>query len=265
MKLMVVDKKDAERLAQKIIRETAPILDRRQRSYALSKKLKKIQDEMVAEIFHIIAIGARDKKPIYQDGYRVISDIGLLAHYLGARKMSGIYSYARHQNYQEVVRIMSRTPPWKTPGTEDQPMEDQELKERTLGERKSLARTRDRDLITRLLHDQDPTVIYILLQNPILTIKEVVAIASKRPTNAQILWQIYKNMKWINYYSVKKSLINNPYCPTQIALSLLHFMLEQDLEDIAENQVLHPKIQHSALEILVQRRKKKKRAEDTDF
>jgi len=108
-------------------------------------------------------------------------------------------------------------------------------------------------LINRLLHDQNPAVIHILLQNPILTVKEIIKIASKRPTSPQVLWQVYRNVKWINHYSVKKSLINNPYCPTQISLSLIHFMLEQDLEDIAENQVLHPKIQESAWELLQER------------
>ena len=36
-------------------------------------------------------------------------------------------------------------------------------------------------------------------------------------------------------------------------------MLEQDLEDIAENQVLHPKIQQSAYELLMERRKREKK------
>jgi len=256
---MSVEQKEAEKLAEKILRETSSILDRRQRSYAFAKKLKKLDDELICEIFQIISQRARQKRPLYQDGYRLICDIGLLNHYLGPRKLSGVYTFARRKDYQDLVRIMSRTPPWRIPGVEDEPMEDRELKEKTLGERKSLARTRDRDLINRLLHDQDPAVIHILLQNPVLTIQEVVKIASKRPTNPQVLWQVFKNMKWINYYTVKKALINNPYCPTQIALGLLHFMLEQDLEDIAENQVLHPKIQQSAYELLMERRKREKK------
>ena len=147
---------------------------------------------------------------------------------------------------------MSRIPPWRIPGTSEE-MEDKELQEKTLGERKSLARTRDRDLINRILHDQDPTVVYVFLQNPYLTIKEVIRLASKRPTNPQVLAQVYKNLKWINYYSVKKALVNNPYRPTQLALSLIHYLLEQDLEEIAENEVLHPKIQETAMRLLEER------------
>lgn len=260
---MGIEREEAEKLARKILQEVSSILDRRQRTYALAKKLKKLPEEMIAEIFEITAENARQKNPFFQDGFRVLSDIGLLSHYLGPRKMSGVYTIARSKDYKDVVRIMSRIPPWRVPGVEDEPLEDQQLKEITLGEKKSLARTRNRDLINRLLHDQNPAVIQILLQNPILTIKEIVKIASKRPTNPQVLWQVYRNTKWINHYSVKKSLINNPYCPTQISLSLLHFMLEQDLEDIAENEVLHPRIQESALELLMERRKAREEQKQT--
>lgn len=252
---MAIEHPEVEKIARRIFQEVSTILDRRQRTYALAKKLSKLSEEIIAEIFELTAEYARQKKPLFQDGYRVISDIGLLTHYLGVRKMSGVYTIARSKDYKDVIRIMSRTPPWRVPGVDEEPLEDQELKEMPLGQKKALARTRNRDLINRLLHDQNPAVIQILLQNPVLTIKEIIKIASKRPTNPQVLWQVYRNVKWINHYSVKKALVNNPYCPTQISLSLIHFLLEQDLEDIAENEVLHPRIQESAMELLLERRK----------
>lgn len=256
---MEVDRQKAEQIAHKAIREIVTLSEHRQRCYALSKKLCRQKDEMLAEIFHVVSEGSRKKEPIYQAGYRVISDMALLSQYLGPRKLAGVYAAARARNYQDVVRMMSRIPPWRVPGDAED-LEDKELKEKTLGERKSLARTRDRNLINRLLHDQNPTVIYILLQNSIMTVKEVVRVASKRPTNPQVLAQLYKNLKWITYYSVKKALLNNPYCPTQLALSLMHYMLEQDLVDIAENEVLHPKIQEAAWE-QVQEKIKARRGE----
>jgi len=251
---MEVDRKKAEEIARKALREIETLSEHRQRCYALSKKLCRHKDEMLAEIFHVISEGSRQKEPIFQTGYRLISDLAMISQYLGPRKLAGVYAVARAKNYQDLVRMMSRTPPWRIPGTSDE-MEDKELKEKTLGERKSLSRTRDRDLIDRLLNDQNPTVIYILLQNPILTIKEVVKIASKRPTSAQVLTQVYKNLKWISYYSVKKALVNNPYCPPQLALSLIPYLLEQDLVEIAENEVLHPKIQEAALELVMEKQK----------
>jgi len=101
---MALERKEAEKIARKIIQEVSAILDRRQRTYALANKLKKLSDEMIAEIFQLTAEYARQKKPFFQDGYRVISDIGLLTYYLGSRKMSGVYTVARRKDYQDVVR-----------------------------------------------------------------------------------------------------------------------------------------------------------------
>lgn len=254
---MAADREKAEQIAKKIIHQIDPLSEHRQRCYALSKKLCRLREDMITEIFHVIAKGARNREPVFQAGYRVISDTAMISEYLGPRILAGVYSIARSNDYQDVVRMLSRVPPWRVPGTKDE-LEDKDLQEKTLGERKSLARTRDRDLINRLLHDQNPTVIYILLQNPILTVKEVVRIASKRPTSSQVLSQVYKNLKWINHYQVKKALVNNPYCPTQLSLSLVHFMLEQDLEDLADNEVLHPKVRESAWELVLEKQRARK-------
>ena len=52
-----------------------------------------------------------------------------------------------------------------------------------LGMRKQAARTRDRDLLDRLLRDRDPSVIAQLLLNPRLREQDVITIAAMRPTN----------------------------------------------------------------------------------
>ncbi|HEY6052169.1 MAG TPA: hypothetical protein VIZ58_13020, partial [Thermoanaerobaculia bacterium] len=43
---------------------------------------------------------------------------------------------------------------------------DREMRARSLGERKALARGRDRDLLARLAQDHDPAVVRNLLENP---------------------------------------------------------------------------------------------------
>jgi hypothetical protein len=250
---------DRERLRaqlERLLRQGERILDRQQRTYALGRKLRRLSPEVVVEIFHLTCQGAGLKRPLYLDGLRTLSDIRRLTQYLGLRKLSEVYTLARRNDYQDVIRLLGRFPPQRSAGESDdeEPLEDPVLKEVTLGARKSLARTRDRDLINRLCHDQNPAVIENLLQNPHLTLKEVIRIASKRPTNAQVLWIVYRNLRWINYYSVKKTLVNNPYSPPQISLSLIHFLLEQDLEDVAESDLLHPRLRESAEGILRERR-----------
>jgi hypothetical protein len=255
-----MDQEQSERLVsqlERLFRQSARILDRQQRTYALGKKLRRLSPEVIVEIYRLALQGARLKRPLYQDGLRVLSDLRRLTPLLGLEKMSEVYTLARRRDYQDVVRLMGRFPAQRRAGdsAEDEPVEDPVLKEITLGQRKSMARTRDRDLIARLCHDQNPAVIHNLLENPHLTVKEVIRVASKRPTNAQVLWVVYRNLRWISYYSVKKALVNNPYTPPQISLSLMHFLLEQDLEDVAESDILHPRLQESALDILAERRR----------
>jgi hypothetical protein len=254
---MEPDLKEAERLATGLLRQVSGILDKNQRVYALSQKLKRLPAEMILEVMRIVFERAQERIPLYQDGFRDFSDIRRLSRHIGYAKMSEVYTLARRKDYQHLVRFMSSIPPAKRVVDENEPYEDQHLREVTLGEKKSLARSRDRDFINRILHDQHPDVIHNLLQNPYLTIKEVIKIASKRPTNQHVLWKVYRNTHWINYYSVKKALVNNPYSPPQISLSLLHFMLEQDLAEVAESQELHPKLQEAAQELLQKRQEER--------
>jgi hypothetical protein len=243
-----------ERITDKILLDISGIRDRQQRSFALGSKLKKLPSSTVLEIFHLIAERAQLKIDKYEDGFRTISDVKRISQYLGLMKMSEIYTLARQKDYGVVVRFMSSVPPARKLGHDEEIDEDLLLKEMSLGLKRQKARMRDRDLIDRLCHEQDPVTIMHLLKNPVVTIREIIKITSKRPTSGEILRIVYKDLKWMNHYSVKKSLVNNPYTPTQISLSLLHFLLEQDLEDVAEAMLLHPVVREQAEHLIMTRR-----------
>ena len=86
---MEADRKTAEETAQRIIHQVESLSEHRQRCYAFSNKLVRMKEEMIAEIFQVIAEGARHKKPVFQAGYRIISDISMLSHYLGPEEARG--------------------------------------------------------------------------------------------------------------------------------------------------------------------------------
>jgi hypothetical protein len=100
----------------------------------------------------------------------------------------------------------------------------------TLGERKSLARSHDRQLIARCLRDPHPQVVRILLGNPILTEADVVRVCAQRPVSTEVLREIFRSCRWIVRYPVKLALALNPYTPVDIALQLAPFMRAQDLK-----------------------------------
>lgn len=245
---------DLERAAHRIVASVEGILDRNQRCYAIAKKLARFSTADLVEIFAIIMRRARLHEPLYQDGFRTISDIKRLTKHLGAARMAEVMVVAEEKGRMEVARLIKHIPAARSLGPEEELDEDPLLKEMTLGTKRSKARMRDRDLINRLCNDQDPRVIEHLLLNPAVTIREVVKIAAKRPTGAPVLWAVYRDARWLNHYVVKKALINNPYTPTQISLSLLHFLLEQDLEDVVDNMLLHEMVREQATELIMMKR-----------
>jgi hypothetical protein len=116
----------------------------------------------------------------------------------------------------------------------------------TLGERKSLARGRRREILDRLMRDPDPAVIRILLGNPRLCERDVVAIAARRPQIPEVQREIARSRRWIARYDVKLALIFNPYTPTDIAIRLLGFLSATNLRQAATEPVLADIVRRAA-------------------
>src|SRR6185369_13973739 len=96
-----------------------------------------------------------------------------------------------------------------------------------------------RQQIERLLRDPDPAVVENLLNNPVMTEREVLRVASRRPVHPEVLLRVFANRKWAMRYRVRKALVYNPYTPTQVALSLVTFLQTTDLRDIARDPGVH--------------------------
>jgi hypothetical protein len=103
----------------------------------------------------------------------------------------------------------------------------------TLGERKSLARRRDRQLLLRILGDPSPDVIRILLGNPALTEADVVRLCARRPIAPQVLREVFCSPRWMLRYAVRLAICRNPYTPLELALSLVPHLTLQDARELA--------------------------------
>ncbi|MFO8056481.1 MAG: hypothetical protein R6V10_04220 [bacterium] len=250
-----LDEEKVRKTTEKLIRDVAGILDANQRFILITEKLQKMSPPLLVEVLRMILDRATHHDPQYQDFFQNIVDIKRLARRVGMGKMSEVYTLARRKSYEEVIRYLQMMPPAKRVGEEEDIEQDAVMKDLSLGIKRSLARTKDQDTLNRLCQEQDPVVIELLLQNPRITIKEVVKIASKRPTGEHILWTIYRNKKWSSHYMVKMALINNPYTPPSISVSLLHFLMENDLVDVAENTILHSAVRRAAVQMIKSKRK----------
>jgi hypothetical protein len=104
----------------------------------------------------------------------------------------------------------------------------------SLGERKSLARTHDREWIARVIRDPHPQVIRILLLNPRLTESDVLRLCARRPVASDVLREVFQSPRWIVRYPIRLALVLNPYTPLDIGLQLAPLLHEQDLRRVLE-------------------------------
>ena len=123
----------------------------------------------------------------------------------------------------------------------------------TLGERKSLARKPDRDMLARLLLDPHPEVIHRLLANPRLTEDDVIRIATKRPCRADVLAEIARSEKWMHRSRVRLAIVLNPSTPLALAAPIVSLLIRQELKLVAEATALAPMIRALCIEHLERR------------
>lgn len=128
----------------------------------------------------------------------------------------------------------------------------------TLGERKSLARTHDRALITRVVRDPHPDVVRILLDNPSLTEEDVVRICAARPNHSAVLQAVYRHRRWVVRYRPRNAILRNPHARVDTALLLAPLLRTAELKEAAASSELAPQLRLScknALELRILRSK----------
>ena len=239
-------------LAEKLRRKITVVKDSGIRRALLAQEIANLDVETMAETLTAIIERAAMGSATYKDMLHSLGDLSEMMQRSGQEKIDLLYDFSFANNLTDLLKMLRRIPPHKR--AEDHPDDvyiDRELKEKTLGLRKTLGRLGNSDLINRLLHDQDPDVIEQILRNPGLTEEQVVRIAAKRPTSSEVLRRISRSLRWNRSYRVRKSLVFNPYTPTEIGLVLLRLLLKQDVIVVAEDQNLHAELRSAARRLLI--------------
>lgn len=119
----------------------------------------------------------------------------------------------------------------------------------TLGERRALARTHDREQLLLLIRDPHPMVVSIVLDNPQLTEPDVVRLAATRPAVPASLVAIARHTKWSVRHAVKRALVLNPSLPLADAIRLVTTLREGELAEVAADPSLPPLLRAQAAEL----------------
>jgi len=132
---------------------------------------------------------------------------------------------------------------------------DRAMRAQPLGTRKQLARGRDRDALARLASDPDPSVLRVLLENPLVTEREVLVAASRRPTRAALLEEIFRSARWSQNRRVRRALALNPYSPPALAATSLALLTAPDLREVAGDATLAAEVRLQARLLLFEQRR----------
>jgi hypothetical protein len=117
------------------------------------------------------------------------------------------------------------------------------------GTRKWLARLSRTDALPALASDPHPEVIASFLQNPAITERDVLAIASRRPTHAACQLAVFLSDRWRFRQPVRRALALNPYTPVPLATRLALTLRNRDLREIAADSGLSPSLRQHADEL----------------
>lgn len=119
----------------------------------------------------------------------------------------------------------------------------------SLGERKALARTNNREQILLLLRDPHPAVVAILADNPHVTESDILRIASRRPAVPESLTRLAAHPRWSVRHAVKRALVMNPSTPLADAIRIATTFRVAELAELADDPALPEPLRTHAAEV----------------
>jgi len=123
----------------------------------------------------------------------------------------------------------------------------------TLGERKALARSRDRFMLDRLLRDPHPAVIRNVLSNTRITEDDVVRLAARRPAFPDVQLEIARHVRWSIRQRVRLALVQNPFTPPSVSVPLLSLLVRPELDQVLAATDVPAIVRGAALDLLERR------------
>lgn len=243
---------EAELLAfvKKLAKDISSLPEHDMRVQLLGSRLADLKPEDAANALNAFYDKSATHFIEFRKTKAVMSDPKELMAVVGEEECRLIYLASLELGLKRVSRFFTDLPPHKKGHGGYDTEEDAKMEHITLGERRAMSKGWVRDKLDRLLSDPDPIVIVNILNNPKITEKEILKIASKRPNSPKILTIISTHKKWGTRYTIKKALVQNPYTPPRISLGLLEFLFTQDLKQVAKDDNLHPQVRMAAKERL---------------
>jgi len=229
---------DSAEISSVLAKRVAAIPDVAMRVAYVRHELRRMAPETVADVV-AIAANLTDSRVAPNPEFLLSISLALADESANDIRLAAL-SVAAARGQRDVVLLLGRRLPGSSATEEDEKAIPDFGSGRplTLGERKSLARKRDRDLLMRVLRDPHEDVIEILLGNPTVTEEDIVRLAARRPIAPTILRKVFRSTRWIVRYRVRRVLCLNPHTPLDVSLSLVRHLSAPDRKLVRESTEL---------------------------
>jgi hypothetical protein len=231
-------------VARRMARRIGAIADPKMRVRYLRHTIERMAPGAVADLVTVAAHGAEARDGA--QGALLLALCLALAQEESAELRAGVVREALAQGQHDTAALLQPRPPAREA---EEPLAVPDFgkgRAVTLGERKALARGRDRDLLARVLRDPHPDVIRILLGNPALTEDDVLRLVAQRPVAPEVLREVFRSTRWILRYRVRRAIVKNPFTPVDVALQLAAHLNAQDARDVVGSAELPPPVRDAA-------------------
>ncbi len=125
----------------------------------------------------------------------------------------------------------------------------QKIAHLSVGERVQLAMKGTKDERFILIRDGSKVVSHAVIESPKVSEQEIEVFASLKNVQEGVLRGIAAKRKYIKNYAVVRALVNNPRCPLEISLNLIHHLLVHDLKNLAVNKNVPDPIRRLAFKL----------------
>ncbi len=112
----------------------------------------------------------------------------------------------------------------------------QKIQTMSVSEKLDLARKAPKEARSILIRDSNKLVHLAVVSSPKITESEILAIASSRQVNDDVLKEIGMNKDWLRNYQVRLALVNNPKTPLSIAMAQITYLNQRDLALLAKSK-----------------------------
>ena len=112
----------------------------------------------------------------------------------------------------------------------------QKIQTMSVSEKLDLARKASKEARSILIRDSNKLIQLAVVQSPKITESEILAIATNRQVNDEILREIAMNREWLRNYQIRCALVNNPKTPLSIAMAQVTYLNQKDLGLLAKSK-----------------------------